>query len=69
MTKITMSWRLASRLGVQPHRSITALSLKSVFKGERPGNSNSDFLEIRTPLGTMFWPLVPAEAKTKGADK
>jgi len=65
------SWRLAVRLGAQPHRSIPAMSLKIAFQRVKPGDMSLPDLhmEIMTPLGIMFWPLVPDEARTQGADK
>ena len=65
------SWRLAVRLGAQPHRSISAISFKIAFQRVKPGDESLPDLhmEIRTPLGIMFWPLVPEGVRTQGADK
>jgi len=60
---LVTSWRLAVRLGANPHRG---MPMPMPALGDKPVDA---VIEIRTPLGKMSWPLVPDGARTQGADK
>lgn len=56
---VCSSPRLAARLGA---RTVPWLDPRAPLDGRNQ-------ILMRTPLGFMFWPLVPEKAKTEGADR